>query len=111
LINATSIKLDLPFAAYGHHSLTKMIEKGIKIHLAALLGRFTLPLTAIVTPMNVNDSDEFDNVLTDAGMFVDLRKVILVFDRGYWNLTRFGDLAVNGIKFITRLKKGANYTS
>ena len=40
------------------YSLTNTIEKGIKIHLAALLGRFTIPLTAMVTPMNVNDSNE-----------------------------------------------------
>jgi hypothetical protein len=26
-IDATSIKLDLPFATYGYHSLTKTIEK------------------------------------------------------------------------------------
>jgi len=83
-----------------YHSLTKTIEKGIKIHLAALLGKFTIPLTAMVTPMNVNDLDEFDNLLMDAGMFVDLRKVILVFYRGYWNLTRFRDLTTNGIRFI-----------
>lgn len=27
-IDATAIKLDLPFAAYGYHSLTVTIEKG-----------------------------------------------------------------------------------
>jgi len=54
----------------------------------------------MVTPMNVADSTEFGNVLTDAGMFVDLQKVIIIFDRGYWNLTRFRDLTVNGIRFI-----------
>jgi putative transposase len=110
-IDATSIKLDLPFAAYGYHSLTGTIEKGIKVHLAALLGRFTIPLTAMVTPMNVNDSDEFDDVLTDAGIFVDLQRVILVFDRGYWSLERFRDLTTNGIRFITRLKSGVKYTA
>lgn len=57
-IDATSIKLNLPFSSYGYYSLTNTIEKGIKIHLAALLGRFTIPLTAMVTPMNVNDSNE-----------------------------------------------------
>lgn len=107
-IDATSIKLDLPFATYGYHSLTKTKEKGIKMHLAAVLGKFTLPLTAMITPMNVADPTEFDDVLTDAGMFVDLRKAILVFDRGYWNLTRFRDLTANDIKFV--LKKGVNYT-
>jgi hypothetical protein len=32
-------------------------------------------------------ADPADGVLTDAGMFVDLRKVILVFDRGYWKIS------------------------
>lgn len=66
--------------------------------MAALLGRFTIPLTAMVTPMNVNDSNEFDDLLTDTGMFVDLQKVILVFDRGYWSLKRFKYLTKNGIR-------------
>ena len=92
-IDAASIKLDLPFATYGYHSLTKTIEKGIKIHLAAILSKFTIPLTAMVTPMNVADSNEFDDVLTDAGIFVDLRKVLRVFDRGYWNLTSLAYLS------------------
>lgn len=108
-IDATSIKPDLPFAAYGYHSLTGTIEKGIKIHLAALLGRFTIPLTAMVTPMNVSDSDEFDDVLTDAR--VDLQRVILVFDRGCWSLERFRDLTANGIRFIIPLKSGVKYTA
>lgn len=87
-IDATSIKLNLPFSSYGHYSLTNTIEKGIKIHFAALLGRFTIPLTAMVTPMNVNDSNEFDDLLTGTEMFVDPQKVTLVFDRGYWSLKR-----------------------
>lgn len=109
-IDATSIKLDLPFATYGHYSLTNTIEKGIKVHRGALLCRFTIPLTAMVTPMDVNDSDEFDDVLIDAGMLIDLQKVILVFDKGYWSLTRFEYLTAKNIRFITRLKKGVKYT-
>jgi hypothetical protein len=108
-IDATSIMLDLPFATYGYHSLTQSIEKGIKLHLAAVLGKLTLPLTAMVTPMNVSDSTEFDQVLTDVGIFVDLSRVILVFDKGYWNLKRFKDLTTNGIRFIVPMKSGIKY--
>jgi putative transposase len=108
-IDSTTILLNLPFAEYGYHSLTKTIEKGIKLHIGAVLGRFTIPLTAMVTPMNVSDHAEFDNVLGDMKPFVDLKKVILVFDRGYWEVERFINLTLNGIKFITRLKEGVRY--
>gem|GEM_PF-6683599 len=36
-IDATSIKLNLPFSSYGFYPLTNTIEKGIKIHLAAMI--------------------------------------------------------------------------
>jgi IS4 transposase len=64
----------------------------------------------MVTPMNVSDSSEFDQVLTDFGIFVDLSRVILVFDKGYWNLKRFRDLTTGGIKFIVPMKEGIGYT-
>ena len=65
----------------------------------------------MVTPMNVADTTEFDNILQDMESLVDLQKVILVFDRGYWKVERFINLTLDGTKFITRLKKvytGAN---
>jgi len=70
-IDATTIPLDLPFAEYGYHSLTNTIEKGIKLHIGAVLGKFTIPLTVMVTPMNVSDHAEFDNLLQDMNI-VDL---------------------------------------
>ena len=70
-IDATSIILDLPFAEYGYHSLTKTTEKGIKLHIGAVLGKFTIPHTTMVTPMNVADNTEFDNILQDMESLVD----------------------------------------
>ncbi|PIV70225.1 MAG: hypothetical protein COS08_01380 [Euryarchaeota archaeon CG01_land_8_20_14_3_00_38_12] len=63
----------------------------------------------MVTPLNVSDTDEFDNVLTDMGIFIDLHKVILVFDKGYWYYKRFKELTGKGIRFIVPMKKGARY--
>jgi hypothetical protein len=63
----------------------------------------------MITPMNVSDSDEFDNILSDIGLFVDLHKVILVFDKGYWCYQRFKDLATKAIRFVVPMKKGAKY--
>ncbi|MDI6642350.1 MAG: transposase, partial [Elusimicrobiota bacterium] len=108
-IDTTSILIKSYFSALGYCGLTKKVEEGIKLHIGALLGKFTLPITAMITPLNVSDSDEFDNVLTDMGIFIDLHKVILVFDKGYWYYKRFKELADKGIRFIVPMKKGAKY--
>jgi len=31
---------------------------------------------------------EFDDLLEDSNVFIDLREVVLVFDKGYWKLNR-----------------------
>lgn len=110
-VDTTSILIKSYFSALGYCGLTKRIEEGIKLHIGAVLGKFTIPLTAWVTPLNVSDSDEFDNVLSNMGLFVDLHKVILVFDKGYWNYQRFKELAERSIMFTTQMKKKAEYTS
>lgn len=109
-VDTTSILIKSYFSALGYCGLTKRIEEGIKLHIGAVLGKFTLPLTAWVTPLNVSDSAEFDNVLSDMGLFVDLHKVILVFDKGYWHYQRFKELAEHDIMFITQMKKKSKYT-
>jgi IS4 transposase len=94
-IDSSFIKINRDFAKLGYCSSTKSIEKGIKIHLAALLGKLTLPITAMITPGDVSDQKEFDYLLEDCSVMIDLTKVILVFDKG--------------IKFITLMKKGTVY--
>jgi hypothetical protein len=108
-IDSSFIKINRDFAKLGYCSSTKSIEKGIKIHLAALLGKLTLPITAMITPGDVSDQKEFDYLLEDCSVMIDLTKVILVFDKGYWNFDRFADLTEKGIKFITLMKKGTVY--
>ena len=108
-IDSSFIKINRDFARLGYCSSTKSIEKGIKIHLAALLGKLTLPLTAMITPGDVSEQKEFDYVLDDCSIMIDLMKVILVFDKGYWNFDRFADLTERGIRFITLMKKGTVY--
>ena len=93
----------------GYCSSTKSVEKGIKIHVGALLGKLTLPLTAMITPGDVSEQKEFDYVLDDCSIMIDLSKAILVFDKGYWNFDRFADLTERGIRFITPMKKGTVY--
>lgn len=58
----------------------------------------------MVTPGDVYDSLEFDGLLEDSNVFIDLQDVILVFDRGYWKLDRFRELDEKGYRFITPIK-------
>lgn len=108
-IDSAFIILKRAFSRPGYCALTKKIEEGIKIHLGALLGWLTIPITVMVTPGNVSDSPLFEYVLDDMSTFVDLRRVILVFDKAYWKYKRFKMLIERGIKFIVPLKKGARY--
>jgi len=108
-IDSSFIKINRYFARMGYCSSTKSVEKGIKIHVGALLGKLTLPLTAMITPGDVSEQKEFDYVLDDCSIMIDLSKAILVFDKGYWNFDRFADLTERGIRFITPMKKGTVY--
>lgn len=108
-LDSSFIILKNVFSRPGYCCSMKTIEEGIKIHLAALLGRMTLPITAMITPGNVSDQKEFDYLLDDCSIMVDLKKVILVFDKGYWNFDRFKDLTEEKIRFVTPMKKGTIY--
>lgn len=93
----------------GVYPLRKEESKGIKIHLAALLGTMVQPLSAIVTPSNVHDSVMFDELLTDVDLFEKLDELILVIDRGYTDYDRYIKLTERGILFVVQLKKNADY--
>ena len=84
-------------------------ETGIKIHEAAVLFPFTLPLESLATPANLNDSPVFDEVLDSIDPDL-VKQSILTFDLGYYNLDRFMDLKERNIMFVTRIKKNASYT-
>jgi Transposase DDE domain. len=63
----------------------------------------------MVTPGDVHDSLEFDDLLEDSNVFVDLQDVILVFDKGYWKLDRFKELGEKGYRFIAPMKINTTY--
>jgi hypothetical protein len=70
---------------------------------------------------------EFDDLLEDSNVFVDLQDVILVFDKGYWKLDRFKvvgnrrfphpkksfgffrKLDESGYRFVTSMKINTKY--
>lgn len=93
----------------GECPLSEKESKGIKIHLAALLGTIVQPLSAIVTPSNVHDSVEFDELLSDVSLFEKLEELILVIDKGYTDYDRYRKLADRGVLFVVQLKKNADY--
>jgi hypothetical protein len=83
-------------------------ENGIKMHNASIIFPFTVPIESIITPANLNDSPEFDQIL--AGIDPDLlRESILTFDLGYYDLERFRYLKGRNLMFVTRIKKNASY--
>ncbi len=83
-------------------------ENGIKMHSASIIFPFTLPVESVVTPANMNDSPEFDVVLSSMDQDL-LGESILTFDLGYYDLERFRDLKNRNIMFVTRIKRNARY--
>jgi hypothetical protein len=108
-IDTTFIILKATFSRHGYCGETKRVEEGIKIHLASFLGWLSIPITLYITPGDVGDSPLFEYLIDDVRMFVDLRQVILVFDRAYCKYARFKRLVEKDIRFITRMKSNARY--
>lgn len=110
-IDSTTITVGKPLRVpNGQEPLSEKESKGIKIHLAALLGTLVQPISAIVTPSNFHDDIEFDDLLEDVSLIEQLKDLILVFDKGYTNYDRYKKFVDNGVLFVARLKKNAKYT-
>jgi len=108
-IDSTFIVWKSKYSKFGYCRLTGETEEGIKIHSSAILEPLTIPLTVMITPGDVHDSLGFDDLLEDSKVFIDLRDVILVFDKGYWKLNRFKELDEKGYRFITPMKINTKY--
>ena len=108
-IDSTFIVLKTAFSKFGYSGNTKQVEEGIKVHIASMLGWLSIPISVFITPGDVGDSVLFEDLLKDASSFTDLNRVILVFDRGYWNYKRFKDLVEGGIRFVVGVKSNTKY--
>lgn len=104
-IDSTFIKTKIRES--GIYSRNGKIENGLKMH-TALLFPLTVPLDAIVTPANVNDSSMFDEIIKNIDGNI-LKGSILVFDLGYYDSERFKILDEKGILFVTRIKSNIKY--
>jgi hypothetical protein len=100
LFDATIITLSLELFEWA----TFRREGGFKIHTAFNVQSQT-PIFAQVTQGNVNDIEGFDKDLDK------YKNSIVVFDRGYSSFPLFKRLNDLKIIFVTRLKKGINYTT
>ena len=83
-------------------------ENGIKMHSASITFPFTLPVESVVTPANLNDSPEFDEIFSSMDQDL-LGESILTFDLGYYDLEMFRGLKNRNIMFVTRIKRNARY--
>jgi len=63
----------------------------------------------MVTPRDVHDSLEFDNLLNDSNVLINLHEVILVFGKEHWKLDRFKELKKNLYRFVTPIKTDKKY--
>jgi transposase len=97
------------YSEFGYCGSNGEIEEGIKIHTSTILEPLTIPLTVMVTPGDVHDSLEFDDLLEDSNVFINLHDVVLVFDKGYWKLNRFKELGEKGYRFVTPMKINTKY--
>lgn len=104
-IDSTFIKTKIRES--GIYSRNDKIENGIKIH-TSLLFPLTVPLDAIVTPANVNDSSMFDEIIENIDGNI-LKGSILVFDLGYYDSERFKIIDEKVILFVTRIKSNIKY--
>jgi hypothetical protein len=99
LFDATVITLSLELFEWA----TFRREGGFKIHTAFNVQSQT-PIFAQITQGNVNDIDGCDGNLDK------YKNSIVVFDRGYSSFSLFKKLNDLEIIFVTRLKRGINYT-
>ena len=95
-----------PQVEYGYCTLTEQIEPGVKAHLAYNV-TVDAPLGLEVTPGNVHDSTQFDQLLSWATRALKPQEVILTYDKGYYKIDRFDEQCEAGYGFVTPLKKNS----
>jgi len=95
-----------PQAKYGYCTLTEQVEPGVKAHLAHNVTA-DAPLGLEVTPGNVHDSTQFDQLLSWTTRALHPQEVILTYDKGYYKIDRFDEQCEAGYGFVTPLKKNS----
>lgn len=95
-----------PQVEYGYCTLTGQIEPGIKAHLAHNVTA-DAPLGLEVTPGNVHDSTQFDQLLSWTTRALNPQEVILTYDKGYYKIDRFDEQCEAGYGFVPPLKENS----
>ena len=92
-----------PKAGYGHSVLSRKIEDGLKPHVAFNLNAM-IPIGLNVTPGNVHDSKEFENLVNFVLQFAKAEDTISLMDKAYYGHERFEILCDRRIWFVTPRK-------
>ncbi len=96
LIDSSTISMCLKQYEWADFRETK---SGIKIHTSVVfVGEESYPNAIILTPARPADETQLDALMTPD------KKVLHVFDRGYFNFEKFDLYSSNGIRFVTRIK-------
>jgi hypothetical protein len=114
-VDAAHIALDAPVTvpadSNGPDAEVRPDDGGLKLHLAARVdGEAKQPLAATVTQPDTHESTQVDALETSLAGFTDLEEAIQVFDRGFTDYERFGELKHNDRDFVTVLKSNARTT-
>ena len=97
LIDSSTITLSL-----GQHPWApkNRFTAGIKMHTRVVYhDGITYPDRLIITPARPADQTQLDNLM------VNKQGVFHIFDRGYFDFSKFEEFCVKGIRFVTRIKE------
>ncbi|MFD1068297.1 IS4 family transposase [Oceanobacillus locisalsi] len=96
LIDSSTISMCLSQYKWADFRETK---SGVKMHTSIVFCDGTFyPNEVIVTPARPADETQLD------ALIVPDKNVLHVFDRGYFNFTKFDAYCAEGIRFVTRIK-------
>ncbi|WP_077299837.1 IS4 family transposase [Virgibacillus pantothenticus] len=96
LIDSSTISMCLSQYEWADFRDTK---SGVKMHTSIIFcDGISYPNKLILTPARPADEAQLD------ALIVPDKNVLHVFDRGYFNFTKFATYCANGIRFVTRIK-------
>lgn len=101
LLDSTSFTLKGRGFEWSEQSRTRNTQ-GLKLHVL-YDQRTATPVVQQITAANVNDISEGRRIALQAG-------ATYVFDKGYCDYTWWSQIAEQGARFITRLKRNARFT-
>jgi hypothetical protein len=105
---ATTLVVPSEFQESNEADELRPEDGGLKLHLAARVdGETKQPVSVAVTPPNVHETTQFEQLREAVEVADDLDSPIIVIDRGYVDYERYCELKRRGIEFVTTLRSNA----